>query len=776
MRVLLYVGDGLGNIVHTLPTIEGIRRAGHELVVSVISTWSDATYIVEHDDVRTGLQKHDGFDRVYGSATLKWLRVAGKPYLPPDVVFPPADLREASEVGANFWIARELGYKGEMPYTKPRHSDYKPEEERYVILAPGFQKGNSDWHNKAYPHWETVAQALVDKLMIDVVCIGSEEDSEPWMARHRNYCGKTTLPQLMGLLANAAVVVGVDNGPTAISAALDVPTAVLWGPTSPLKNMKRGRVVANLVAMSPLPDCQPCQFTSRLRECRDNRCMNFPPSEVANAVLATMGGKMVIPPRTANANADPPLAATWDTGDALCEYPVVVLGCGRSGTNMVLEALRASGQFNASEPPEDKGLMQRSNVPPGYLTKCDTWYFDWLELDGFLGRNPGVRVVWTVRDPRDMALSKMRRGVPLSEGGDCETLAGDATLTGCVADIRKMYRIYRKLMASEHAHRVVAVEMEDVILDFERTMRALCLFCGVEWREGMHDFWKYVRTPEKRERYNGLDKSQVALWKHWSDVYDGFFADRDPTPVFDALLDIVRDWQYPEDDDTPPPVDYTSLTKPLCFESRPAVPDPLFGGPTVDWYDESWRRTLAPHKDSPYLKQDTGDPKVYWNRNRACLAALGLNPELRILDAGCGSGYNTLLLAREFNCLRVTGCDFSPVAIEHCRSQYPWAKFDVCDVSTLCYPDASFDRALVIDLTEHLPEAVYREFLRELKRVLVPRGRAVVLPGIAEQPQHVRAVGAQQTASEFADAGFALVQASAEGGWFVVEKPAGRGE
>ena len=54
---------------------------------------------------------------------------------------------------------------------------------------------------------------------------------------------------------------------------------------------------------------------------------------------------------------------------------VVVIGCGRSGTNITLEILRGSPQLIASLEPENKNLCDGSIYDSYYLTKCDTWYF-----------------------------------------------------------------------------------------------------------------------------------------------------------------------------------------------------------------------------------------------------------------------------------------------------------------------------------------------------------------------------------------------------------------
>ena len=64
-----------------------------------------------------------------------------------------------------------------------------------------------------------------------------------------------TLAELMDTLAAASLVVGVDSGPAHLAAALDVPTVVIYGSTSPALTGCRGRRVVNLQARFP---CSPC--------------------------------------------------------------------------------------------------------------------------------------------------------------------------------------------------------------------------------------------------------------------------------------------------------------------------------------------------------------------------------------------------------------------------------------------------------------------------------------------------------------------------------------
>jgi len=202
---------------------------------------------------------------------------------------------------------------------------------------------------------------------------------------------------------------------------------------------------------------------------------------------------------------------------------IAVIGCGRSGTNMVLEMLRGCPAFKASEPPENKGMLKDIRAySANYLTKCDTCYIKTLsKIDELIAKNPTIKFLFTIRDPRDMAMSKLRRGAPKSEGGDCATLADDATPDGCVEDIKHAVEIYKYLFEN-HSNRTIIVQMEDVLKDTKETAELLCDRFDIKYCDEMLDFPIRMRLPAKKKRYKTIDKGQIALWKYWQGYEDGW--------------------------------------------------------------------------------------------------------------------------------------------------------------------------------------------------------------------------------------------------------------
>jgi SAM-dependent methyltransferase len=99
------------------------------------------------------------------------------------------------------------------------------------------------------------------------------------------------------------------------------------------------------------------------------------------------------------------------------------------------------------------------------------------------------------------------------------------------------------------------------------------------------------------------------------------------------------------------------------------------------------------------------------------------DPALRILDAGCGSGYGTAELSAVAS---VIGTDISEEAIIHAHARYghTGAKFLQAAWEGLPFADAAFDLVTAFEVIEHLDR--WEELLKEANRVLTPAGTLLV--------------------------------------------------
>jgi ubiquinone/menaquinone biosynthesis C-methylase UbiE len=95
----------------------------------------------------------------------------------------------------------------------------------------------------------------------------------------------------------------------------------------------------------------------------------------------------------------------------------------------------------------------------------------------------------------------------------------------------------------------------------------------------------------------------------------------------------------------------------------------------------------------------------------------------RILEVGCGSGYHSRAIVERGAAL--TAVDVAERYVEQAASYAGHAAtFAVADAERLPFPDASFDKVLMAEVLEHLPNP--DAALREAHRVLRPQGILVL--------------------------------------------------
>lgn len=104
----------------------------------------------------------------------------------------------------------------------------------------------------------------------------------------------------------------------------------------------------------------------------------------------------------------------------------------------------------------------------------------------------------------------------------------------------------------------------------------------------------------------------------------------------------------------------------------------------------------------------------------------------QVLDAACGEGYGSALLADAAD--RVTGVDISETAIGHAQERYREVAnldFQTGDCTRLDFPDRHFDGIVSFETLEHLAEQ--EAMLGEFRRVLKPDGLLILSSPDREQ-------------------------------------------
>jgi heptosyltransferase-1 len=139
--------------------------------------------------------------------------------------------------------------------------------EKYAVLIPG-----ANWLSKRWPaeNFAELATRMMQRFGLEAVTIGGPDDREAGerIGAAYNLIGRTTLPQTIAVLEKAALVIGNDSGPMHIAAALDRPLVALYGPTNAILTGPYRRL--DSVVRVDIP-CSPCYS----RSCSHQSCLRF---------------------------------------------------------------------------------------------------------------------------------------------------------------------------------------------------------------------------------------------------------------------------------------------------------------------------------------------------------------------------------------------------------------------------------------------------------------------------------------------------------------------
>jgi tetratricopeptide (TPR) repeat protein len=125
-----------------------------------------------------------------------------------------------------------------------------------------------------------------------------------------------------------------------------------------------------------------------------------------------------------------------------------------------------------------------------------------------------ARIIFAVRDPRDVVLSCFRRRFSITR-----TTFEFHDLEDCArfyASVMELVELCRERLALDvHVHRY-----EDMVTDFGPAVRAVCEFIGVDWNDGMRDFHRTSRDvtgASAAQVRRGLYADGVGQWRRYRD-------------------------------------------------------------------------------------------------------------------------------------------------------------------------------------------------------------------------------------------------------------------
>ena len=128
------------------------------------------------------------------------------------------------------------------------------------------------------------------------------------------------------------------------------------------------------------------------------------------------------------------------------------------------------------------------------------------------------------------------------------------------------------------------------------------------------------------------------------------------------------------------------------------------------------------------------DPLLKWvmreeTFKRKLVQQANIQPKMKVLDLGCGTGTLTLMLKRAHPEAQIIGLDGDPEVLSIARDKTRGMdiQWDEGLASSLPYPDSVFDRVVTSLVIHHLVTEDKRRAFKEIYRVLKPNGELHIL-------------------------------------------------
>jgi hypothetical protein len=150
---------------------------------------------------------------------------------------------------------------------------------------------------------------------------------------------------------------------------------------------------------------------------------------------------------------------------------------------------------------------------------------------------PRAKILFLIRDPRDVVLSCLRQRFVMTEQmRELSSLAATAAHYDAVMSLRE---IYRRTLGLE----ICDIRHEDLVSDFDTETRRICSFLDLEWRPGLEDFarnaaQRSIRTPSGPQLARGLTTNRLGQWRRYREQL---------APVLPRLMPWVERFGYEKD-------------------------------------------------------------------------------------------------------------------------------------------------------------------------------------------------------------------------------------
>jgi len=149
---------------------------------------------------------------------------------------------------------------------------------------------------------------------------------------------------------------------------------------------------------------------------------------------------------------------------------------------------------------------------------------------------PRAKVLFALRDPRDVVLSCFRRRFAMNAG--MYEFTGLETTAAYYGAVMRLMDVYREKLALE----LMETRHESVVTNFEAEAGRLCQFLGLEFQDEMRAFARRARaqnidTPSSAQVARGLSAQGLDQWRRYAAQLE---------PVLPWLAPFVARFGYPE--------------------------------------------------------------------------------------------------------------------------------------------------------------------------------------------------------------------------------------
>ena len=246
---------------------------------------------------------------------------------------------------------------------------------------------------------------------------------------------------------------------------------------------------------------------------------------------------------------DPWIAHPQNAAPANIKTHVFLVGFPRSGTTLLEQVLASHGEIQTMEEADAlSDIIAEFADPPGGLerfaaldadglARCRNLYWtrvaeaagkpvrsifvDKMPLNtihlGLIARLfPAAKILFALRDPRDVVFSCFRRRLVMTtQLYEFTKLETTANYYAAVMELAALYRERLGLSILDTRH-------EDLLADFDAEMRRVCDYLGLGWDGAMRDFaamarTRDIKTPSSMQVVRGLNGDGAGQWKRYAD-------------------------------------------------------------------------------------------------------------------------------------------------------------------------------------------------------------------------------------------------------------------